>query len=70
MESNATARAHRSGRVPWLVAAVAACTGSPPSSPVAATSVRLVVDAVEVAFTEPRVLAIDDANERYQVTLT
>ncbi|MFY9343365.1 MAG: hypothetical protein WAT39_12790, partial [Planctomycetota bacterium] len=68
--SNATARAHRSGGVPCLVAAVAACAGPPSSLPVASAGVRLVVDAVEVAFTEPRVLSIDDANERYQVTLT
>ncbi len=51
-----------------LAAAACAVPVAPPPS--AAGPVRLLVDGNEVAFREPAVLSIDDANARFHVNLT
>jgi hypothetical protein len=50
-----------------LLLLVCACAGAPPAPQPAC--VRLCVDRAEVGFHDPQVLAVDDANERWQISL-
>jgi hypothetical protein len=54
-------------KIPLLLVLLCACAGTVPAT--RTDCVRLLVDEQEVAFHDPQVLAIDDANETFQIAL-
>ncbi|HEX6813383.1 MAG TPA: hypothetical protein VF384_17315 [Planctomycetota bacterium] len=54
---------------PYLLASILSVACSSPAPPPPVEPARLLVDGSAVPLAEPRVLSVDDANERYQVTM-